>query len=265
MNKLFLWSVIAVPAATLSCRTKNNSSVKDVGMVNTQEANTKVLYADQNKVYLKACKPALAPPLTRSCASDETPRFLELPIYLSRLPYEVGKYQRTGEVKTDEDEQIKAGGGLGLVTKALKDAKQAVADGNQNASVIVAELSPIKLNLEKILKLRDNLALTQKDLTYYQYQDEFKKFTLPFSSTSENENYLTFYGTCGYTSNSPVPWSNHTSFPWTIKAADLGKATKLFEKNCQGYCTDPDGPIAINCHIKVISPNRCSVFPCPTS
>lgn len=43
MNRLFLWLVIAVPAATFSCKTANNSSVKDVGVVNTPAADMRFI------------------------------------------------------------------------------------------------------------------------------------------------------------------------------------------------------------------------------
>jgi formylglycine-generating enzyme required for sulfatase activity len=164
-------------AAAVSCKTTPASSTKDIGVVNTQDATTKVLYSDQNKVYLKVCKPPLAPPLTRDCASDEVPKYLELDYYIFKLPYDVGPYQRNKE-------------GLGLVTKALQDAQNAVAGGNQNAVPTVSRLTPFRLNLEKMMKLRDDLAAQRRDLTYYEYQDEFQKLLAPFGEMAPGVNPL---------------------------------------------------------------------------
>lgn len=173
MNHIIAISFAVISVATMSCKTPRQtgeSSVKDIGVVNTADARTLVLYEDQDKVYLKVCKPPLAPPLTRDCPSDETPKFLSLDNYLYKLPFNVGPYQR--------DQQ-----GLSLVTKALQDARNAVAGGNQNALPTVERLEPIRLNLEKLLSVSNDLKAQQQDLTYYEYQDEFSKLLIPFGDS----------------------------------------------------------------------------------
>lgn len=171
---LFLKSMV-ISVMLSSCGLESPSSIKDAGLVNTQDGSTKVIYADQNKVYLKVCKPTLAPPLTRNCPSDATPKYLDLATYLYKLPYDVGPYQR--------DDQ-----GLSFVTKALQDANNAVAGGNQSAVPTVEKLTPIKLNLEKILKISKDLNAPQQDLTYYEYQDEFQKLLSPFGDTGSGSS-----------------------------------------------------------------------------
>jgi hypothetical protein len=99
------------------------------------------------------------------------PKYLELDYYIFKLPYDVGPYQRNKE-------------GLGLVTKALQDAQNAVAGGNQNAVPSVNRLTPFRLNLEKMMKLRDDLAVQKQDLTFYEYQDEFGKLLAPFGEAA---------------------------------------------------------------------------------
>lgn len=163
---------ILISMSLISCMTnKSDSSSKDIGMVNTQDAKTKVVYEEQGKVYLKNCKPPLAPPLDRNCTTDETPKYLESKVYLYKLPFDVGPYQRDAQ-------------GLALVTKALKDANDAIAGGNQNAASTVLQLTPIELNLKKILAVKEELQANHKDLTYYQYQDEFSKLLVPFSESA---------------------------------------------------------------------------------
>lgn len=169
MKLVKIAAVLAIHSSTLSCRTADESTTKDIGVVNTQTASTKVLYSDQNKVYLKACKPPLAPPLTRDCQSDEEPKYLDLEYYIFKLPYDVGPYQRDSQ-------------GLSLVQKALSDAQKAVAGGNQNAVPAVNRLSSIRTNLEKIMKLRADLSAARRDLTYYEYQAEFPNLLYPFDA-----------------------------------------------------------------------------------
>lgn len=173
MNSTVALSFAVILTATISCKTRSqagDSSVKDIGVVNTSDARTLVIYEDGDKVYLKVCRPPLAPPLTRACPSNETPKFLQLSVYLERLPYPVDPYQRNEA-------------GLSLVTKALEDAQQAVAAGNQSAQAAVDRLGPIKLNLEKIQSISDHLKATQQDLTYYEYQDEFSELLVPFGGS----------------------------------------------------------------------------------
>lgn len=164
----YLGILVAVTGLVACKTTAPNSDVKDIGVVNTQDAKTKVIYEDQGKVYLKTCKPPLAPPLDRNCKTDETPKYLDVSVYLYKLPFDVGPYQRDAQ-------------GVALVTKALKDANDSVAGGNQNAVSTVQRLTPIKLNLEKILAVQDKLQANQNGLTYYEYHDEFSKLLAPFS------------------------------------------------------------------------------------
>ena len=129
--------------------------VADIGVVDTEAPKTSVLYEDGGKVYLKICKPPIAPPLTRDCDSVETPKSIALNDYLYKLPYEVGAYPRTDS-------------GLRLAQKALDDAQKGGA-----SEAVVNRLKRVSGNLEKILKVRDDLKAAQQNLTYYEYQDEF--------------------------------------------------------------------------------------------
>ena len=200
----------------VSCRTTApSSSAKDIGVVNTQDAKTKVVYEDQGKVYLKSCKPPLAPPLTRSCTTDETPKYLDVSVYLYKLPFEVGPYQRDAQ-------------GLALVTKSLQDANDAVAGGNQNAVSTVQRLTPIKLNLEKILAVQDKLQANQNGLTYYEYQDEFSKLLEPFGE-----------GAGGSTS---VSGMNFISVPGQSFAMQETEVTRGQWKALMGYYPEANDP-----------------------
>jgi hypothetical protein len=96
---------------------------------------------------------------------------MDVSLYLYKLPYDVGPYQR------DQASLV-------LVSKSLQDARNALAAGNQAAAATVERLEPVKINLEKLLAIRDNLTAQQQDLTYYEYNDEFSKLLLPFGSSS---------------------------------------------------------------------------------
>lgn len=171
MGKFLLAAAFATTLCACKTAAPDSGYVKDIGVVNAGDAKTMVLYGADGKVYLKACKPPIAPPLNRECSSDGTPKYLELNAYLTKLPYDTGAYERSDN-------------GLTFVAKALKDAQDAVAGGNQNAARTVALLEPIKANLDKILAIRDNLDAQQSDLTYYEYQDEYSKLLVPFGEAS---------------------------------------------------------------------------------
>jgi hypothetical protein len=156
----------------LSCRStaNQNASGKDIGLVNAADAKSGVLYEEQGKVYFKMCKPVVMSP-KRDCSSDEAPKVMPLADYLYKLPFDVGAYQR--------DDQA-----LQSLTKAVQDARAAVAAGNQAAANTLTKIESFKLNLETILKVRDGLAANNQDLTYYEYQDEFDKLVSPFLNGS---------------------------------------------------------------------------------
>ena len=175
------FAFFAVTSAILiaSCRTQSPnqySAAKDVGVIDAAKGTMQVVYEEQGKVYLKNCKPVTTPPLTRSCDSDKAPEDLGLDYYLNNLPYDTGSYDRN-ESNLEKN--------LIVVSKLLSDATAAVAGGNQLAANTVRILTPIKGNLEFVVKIRGNLKQEQRDLTYYEYHDEFLKLKKPFAIAQE--------------------------------------------------------------------------------
>ncbi len=163
------WHLALLCAATVGCKTISNSSTKDIGFVNTANASAKVLYSDGSQVFLKSCKPPLPAPLTRDCPSDESAKSMALDDYMNKLPYDSSPYTRNDQ-------------GLAIVTKALSDAQAAASGGHAQAQAAVTRLTPIKSNLEKLAQIRADLMPAQKDLTYYEWREEFSKLLAPFGA-----------------------------------------------------------------------------------
>jgi hypothetical protein len=166
-NQSLNWYLALLCVATVGCKTPSNSSTKDIGVVNTANAKAKVLYSDGRQVFLKSCTPPLPAPLTRDCPSDEAAKSMALDDYMNKLPYDSSPYTRNDQ-------------GLAIVTKSMSDAQAAASGGNAQAQAAVTRLTPIKSNLEKLAQIRADLMPAQKDLTYYEWREEFSKLLQPF-------------------------------------------------------------------------------------
>jgi hypothetical protein len=161
------YAFIAMVLATISvlpgCKTPSTESVaKDIGVINTDRAETLVLYGENGKVFLKDCLPLQPPPLTRACRSPSEPQSLDTEDYLSQLPYHIGRFQANEE-------------SLSIVLGAIAAAEEL---GDHSA---VERLQGVAINLRKILAIEDELAQGQT-VTYYDFQSEFHDLIQPFSS-----------------------------------------------------------------------------------
>ena len=148
----------------VSCRsTSPLSPVKDIGVFNTIDAKGQVIYSEGSVVFNKACDSSATLPYTRSCSSSQTPKQMDLAKYLGALPYDTGAFARDAN-------------GLSLISKAIADAQA------NNQESVVLRLTPIKSNIQKILKIKDNLT-SNVVLTVYDYQDDFTKLLAPFGGS----------------------------------------------------------------------------------
>ncbi len=154
----------------ISCKTpttENNSSLRDVGLIDSMAAKSLVLYGDGNLVLLKTCKELSVSPVTRDCASDIPPRSMSANDFIAKLPFDVGSYPRNDESIT-------------VVANFLETAKTAAQAGNESAKATVKKLEQIEKNLKIIRSVRLSLTDKQNSLTYFEYQDEFQKLLAPF-------------------------------------------------------------------------------------
>jgi hypothetical protein len=158
----------------VGCKTSDRySATKDIGLQNTVQGKSAVVYENQGRVYIRVCKSVQASP-SRTCEAEGREGSLALNEYISRLPYDIGQYHRT-----DED--------LAFLTRAVNDSR--LARGNPSAAETARDLEPKRANLETILKIRDSLKVQNHDLTYYNYQDEFKKVLYPFEQGADLPDY----------------------------------------------------------------------------
>ena len=173
--RLFL-SIVASISVSFCKSTGSDSSsrIKDVGLIDTQQVKNLVLYSESGQVFLKTCKTAALPPVTRDCESDSAPKSMSESDYIKKLPFDVGAYSR--------DQQ-----GLDMVSKFLDSARTAAAGGNQNAEQTVQKLEPIATNLKTILSIRAALGRDQGHLTYYEFNDEYAKLIAPFGMNTSSK------------------------------------------------------------------------------
>jgi hypothetical protein len=150
---------------------------KDIGVVTTTtDLQIKVLYENRGRVYLRKCDPVVPPPVTRDCSTTSAIYYLDTDTYLKALSYDVGSYEKTEK-------------SLDLVNAMLSDAQDAANHGNQKAQSVVQRLTTIKTNLDKIFNIRRQLQAYQKDVTYYEFQDDFEKLLEPFKSNEAKPVY----------------------------------------------------------------------------
>ena len=242
---LCLHTVLGLVALSASCRTSmNSSSTKDIGTINTTNAQMMVIYEDQGQVYVKTCVGSMQTTLTRACAGNVSPKKISINDYIQKLPFDVGPYQRTPQ-------------GLELVKSLLTEARKAAANGNTNANSTVANLDGIRLNLETILKLRSDLTAQQQSLTYYEYNDEFPKLLAPFGvSASIPGNNGKPAPAGGVNTGSMTPkqcfsilrvemsanWFDNNLWPACLGGGDLSCVVQQFREHRDYYPEDLPGP-----------------------
>src|SRR4051812_13210344 len=113
MHPFKFCTMVLLSILPLSCKSaspSDKSKVNDIGVIDSRDASTVILYQEQDLIYLKYCKPPVTLPIDRKCVSDKTPESMPLELYFSKLKLDFGS--------VNPDKQ-----GLAFIEKEISDAK----------------------------------------------------------------------------------------------------------------------------------------------
>jgi len=247
--KPFILSAIfsIICSVIMSCKSPSGddqSTLRDVGLINTLAAKNLALYQEGNQIFLKTCKSISAAPVTRDCASDAAPKSMPEDEYFNKLPFDVAPYPPNEE-------------SLATVTNFLQTATVAAQSGNQSAAASVQKLEVIQKNLKIIRSVRLSLKEKQNSLTYFEYQDEFQKLLTPFGVTAiKQPNNSQPPATSSVNNSGMTPkqcfsilrkemsrnWYDESLWPACLGGGDLSCVVNQFRQNPDYYPEDLPEP-----------------------
>lgn len=146
----------------VSCQTpKKAANVAKVKKVQTlPDDQRRVVFESDGAVYGKICEPPFILPLTKDCRSNSEPFAMTAEEYLDTVPLGIGGYSR------DEE-------GLARLNERISRAREGYVNGNPAAHAELERLRPLKVNLERFLKIKGDLLVEGKSLTMRAYPDLF--------------------------------------------------------------------------------------------
>ncbi len=152
------------------------SSTHDIGLRNTKDNSTVVLYLVDGKVFVKSCQPPVSKPNRNCKADDQAVSEKELNDFLKDLGVNIENYDATQD-------------GLSL---AKDDLAAAEAANNEASRERANELKEIIKNLEHLLSIAEKLK-EGSDVIYREFDDEYKLLS-PFKNFKKLEFDFEFNG-----------------------------------------------------------------------